>query len=180
MSSTRVLKNLEIKKMRLERLLYFALVGNFLLRPIDASASETTRRYIDNIVKETVERYDAHKHGITPKLVSSVILHESSYDSLAVSRKGARGLMQLMPFTAEELSVDPLNPRDCIDGGIRRLIKLCRKYKDTRLALAAYNCGETKVDTLRVVYGELWWDKLPRETRNYVANVLGYINRKKS
>ncbi|MBI2105995.1 lytic transglycosylase domain-containing protein [Candidatus Woesearchaeota archaeon] len=161
--------------MRLGRLLYIAFIGNTLLGPIDSNAKESTKKYIDSIVEETIEKYDAHRYNITPELVSSMIFHESTYDSLAVSKKGAMGLMQLMPKTAAELGVkNPFDPRENIDGGVRMLIGLSKRYDNNRTALAAYNRGKTKVDTLMAEYGHRWWNELPSITRRYVKNVLGY------
>src|SRR5262245_59726517 len=89
----------------------------------------------------------AHTSRIDPKLVKSVMLIESAFDSRAVSRKGARGLMQLMPDTAERYGVrDSFNPVENISAGARHLAYLLDLYAgDTTRTLAAYNAGEAAV-----------------------------------
>jgi len=105
----------------------------------DAAAS------IDRYVHETAERYQ-----VDPLLVRSVIQVESNGDPLAVSVKGAQGLMQLMPHTARRFAVkNSFNPSENIDGGVRYLKYLLTLFGDQRapetLALAAYNAGEGAV-----------------------------------
>ena len=89
----------------------------------------------------------ARSNGLDPRLVKSVMLIESAFDPRAVSRKGARGLMQLMPETAQKYGVrDSFNPSENISGGVRHLAYLLRLYGgDTSRALAAYNAGEAAV-----------------------------------
>lgn len=115
----------------------------------------------------------AYKHGLDPALLHAVIHAESSYNSGAVSNKGAMGLMQLMPGTAARYGVrDPYNPEDNIFGGARYLRDLLGMFKsDVRLAVAAYNAGEHNV----MKYGY----QVPpfQETRNYVHKVLDYYYR---
>ena len=94
-------------------------------------------------VVETAERYQ-----VDPLLVDSVIRVESGYNPVAVSSKGARGLMQLMPQTARRLSVrNSFDALENIDGGVRYLKYLLSMFgdQDPRLALAAYNAGEGAV-----------------------------------
>jgi soluble lytic murein transglycosylase-like protein len=85
--------------------------------------------------------------AIDPRLVKSVMLIESAFDPRAVSRKGARGLMQLMPETAVRYGVrNPFDPTENVSGGVRYLAYLLGLYGgDTRRALAAYNAGESAV-----------------------------------
>ena len=110
----------------------------------------------------------AREHQVQPALVKAVIAAESNFNSGAVSRKGAQGLMQLMPQTAEQLGVsDPFQPSDNVRGGTRYLRSMLDRYGDLSRALAAYNAGPTAVDR----YGGI-----PpfQETRDYVARVLTY------
>jgi soluble lytic murein transglycosylase-like protein len=98
-------------------------------------------------INEAVERFAATQ-SLPPQLVHSVIKVESNYNPQAVSSKGARGLMQLMPDTARRFGVaDPFDPIDNIQGGTRYLKYLLDLYKgDSLLALAAYNAGEGAVE----------------------------------
>lgn len=116
-------------------------------------------------INELVET-SAKTHGVDPKLVHAVIKAESNYDPTAVSPKGAIGLMQLMPGTAERFGVDPWQPAQNIDGGVRYLKWLLEQFGDISLALAGYNAGEGAV----MKYGRT----IPpyRETQNYVDKVL--------
>jgi soluble lytic murein transglycosylase-like protein len=90
----------------------------------------------------------AARYNLDPTLIHSVISIESNFDPKAVSRKNARGLMQLMPRTAELMGVkDSFDPAQNIDGGSHYLSDLLKKYgNDITLALAAYNAGPDSVD----------------------------------
>lgn len=113
----------------------------------------------------------SREFGVDSSLVKAVIHAESGYNPSAVSAKGAQGLMQLMPKTAQGLKVsDCFNPSDNIRGGVRYLRFLLDTFKgDESLALAAYNSGMGSV----AKYGGI-----PpfRETQSYVAKVLSYRN----
>ena len=112
----------------------------------------------------------AARHGVDPRLVNAVIRVESGYDSTAVSSKGARGLMQLMPRTGRQYgALDLFDPKVNIDAGVRYLKKLLSRY-DLPLALAAYNAGEAAVDR---------FGGIPpfRETQDYVSRILRLISR---
>ncbi len=114
----------------------------------------------------------AQEAGLDPALVRAVIRVESGENPRAVSPKGAQGLMQLMPATADELGViDPLRPRDNLRGGTRYLAQLLDRY-DGRLewALAAYNAGPAAVDR----HGGV--PPYP-ETRAFVRRVLDLYDR---
>jgi soluble lytic murein transglycosylase len=110
----------------------------------------------------------AQAEKLPPALVKAVIAAESAFDPEAVSRKGAQGLMQLMPHTADALGVeDPLSPSENVRGGTRYLRQMLDRYGDMRRALAAYNAGPRAVDRHRGVPPY-------RETRDYVNRVLEY------
>src|SRR5262249_57921463 len=96
---------------------------------------------------------------------------ESEFNPRAVSRKGARGLMQLMPATASSLSVrDSFDPYENIDGGVRHLRRLLDRFHgNIPLAVAAYNAGEQTVINYHGVPPY-------RETRRYVSKILRRIN----
>lgn len=117
-----------------------------------------------------INRY-ALEYGVDRSLVKAVIHAESGYNPNAVSRKGAKGLMQLMPKTAEHLKVaDTFDPAQNIRGGVKYLRFLLDTCKgDETLALAAYNAGLSRVAQHNGVppYAE---------TRNYVDKVLSYRN----
>jgi len=87
------------------------------------------------------------RHGVDPQIVKSVMLVESNFNPRAVSRKGARGLMQLMPETARRFGVtDRFDPLENLRGGVEYLAGLLRLFSgDVTLALAAYNAGENAV-----------------------------------
>jgi len=111
----------------------------------------------------------AKRHGLPPDFVKSVVAVESGYQADAVSRKGAIGLMQLMPSTAREYGADPTDPRQNIDAGTKYLRDLLLKYQhydhQVMRALAAYNAGPGAVDRYHGVPPY-------RETLAYVGRVL--------
>jgi soluble lytic murein transglycosylase-like protein len=116
---------------------------------------------IDRIVRAAAER-----HTVDPALVKAVISAESGWNSQAVSRKGAVGLMQLIPGTAERYGVDnPFDPAQNVEGGTTYLRWLLDRYNgDLGKSLAAYNAGERAVDQSRGV------PAYP-ETKRYVQKV---------
>lgn len=108
----------------------------------------------------------AAKHNVDPNLVRAVIKVESNFNPHAVSRKGAMGLMQIMPGTARMLKVNnPFDPTENIEAGVKHLKQLLDNFGgDVQLSLAAYNAGETAVHTHKGIPPF-------RETRNYVRQI---------
>lgn len=127
-----------------------------LARGYRVSAAE-----IDSAIEQS-----ASKNGVDPNLVRAIIKVESNFNPNAVSNKGAMGLMQLMPHTANQLSIsNPFDPQQNVDAGVRHLKHLLTSFNgDLRLSLAAYNAGEGAVTRNRGVppYAE---------TQNYVKKI---------
>ena len=131
-----------------------------------SSAREPTE-YIKDY--EGLIQQASEKFSVDPYLVKAVIKAESDFDYQAVSSKGAQGLMQLMPETADDMEVaDPFNPEANIFGGTRYLGLLLARYKnDKNLALAAYNAGPERVEEYKGIPPFT-------ETREFVKRVLNY------
>ena len=137
-----------------------------------AAANYGGANYSRDLPRATAEDVDraieeaAARHNVDPNLVRAVVKVESNFNPNAVSRKGAMGLMQLMPATARQLNVnDPFDPEQNVDAGVRHLKQLLESYKgDVRLTLAAYNAGAGAVARSSGV---------PRyaETQNYVRRI---------
>ena len=121
---------------------------------------------IDNAIEQA-----ALRHNVDPNLVRAVVKVESNFNPNAVSRKGAMGLMQLMPSTAKQLHVkNPFDPEQNVDAGVRHLKQLLENYGgDVKLTLAAYNAGAGAVARSSGV---------PRfaETQNYVRRITNLYN----
>lgn len=146
------------------RKIYVNLDDSANLKPTRAFASArstTPPPEIDKLVEQTAKRYE-----VDPKLIRAIIQVESDFDSRAVSNKGAMGLMQLIPATAQRFGVDnPFNAKQNIEGGVNYLKYLLDLFDgDVTLSLAAYNAGEHAV---------LRKGGVPRytETVNYVRKV---------
>lgn len=149
-------------------------VAHFTNVPVDPRFEalgweEEFERYIgsyDGVIQKMAARY-----RVEPALIKAVIKAESNFDPSAVSRKGAIGLMQLMPGTAADMKVsDPYNPHQNIEGGTRYLRYLTGLFdNDLKLVVAAYNAGENAV----IKYGR----SIPpyKETREYVKRVITYL-----
>ena len=121
---------------------------------------------IDRDGTEKLVREAAERHHVDPALVRAVIETESNWNPRAYSRKGAGGLMQLIPTTAQRYGAyDLFNPQQNIDAGVRHLKMLLQRYNgNLDLALAAYNAGEGAVDKAQGIPPF-------RETRDYVQKV---------
>ncbi|BCS33333.1 hypothetical protein TBR22_A25600 [Luteitalea sp. TBR-22] len=137
----------------------------------EAAPPPVTRRTLSDLADEGSRPYlplieaAAKRHQVDPLLVHAVISVESRFQARARSRKGAMGLMQLMPATARELQVsNPYDPASNIDAGVRHLRQLLDRF-DVRLAVAAYNAGAGAVQR---------FGGIPpfRETQAYVRQVL--------
>lgn len=113
-----------------------------------------------------VARAAARKHNIPEDLFLRLVHQESRWNTAAISSKGAIGLAQLMPGTAQMLRVDPTDPQQNLDGGARYLRMMYDKFGDWKLALAAYNAGPGKVEQ----HGGI---PPYAETQNYVRIILG-------
>lgn len=138
---------------------------------------EVQKQDISFLINDAAERY-----GVSPKLVNAVVKTESAGKSDAVSPKGAKGLMQLMPATAKSLGVDdPMDPAQNIEGGVKYLAQLIKKFGDEKLALAAYNWGEgnirkqlarlAKRDKPQTLAAILKYGSLPQETEDYIRKI---------
>ena len=126
--------------------------------------SKKNKEQLHAIIEQVASRYN-----VDPALIKAIVMAESGYNPKAVSKKGAMGLMQLMPSTAQELGVKELfNPKDNVEAGVRYFKQLLRRFGgDVRLALAAYNAGSTKVRRYRGV-------PPIGATRYYVKKVFHY------
>jgi soluble lytic murein transglycosylase len=126
---------------------------------------------------EQIVRGHARNYDLDPALLAAVVYQESKFDAAARSSSGAVGLMQLLPETAKGIALrtggakfvvdDLLDPEINVRYGAWYLRHLLRKYDDERLALAAYNAGQTNVDRWRARGGEIAF----AETRHYVRRV---------
>jgi soluble lytic murein transglycosylase-like protein len=131
--------------------------------PSSACTGRDAPREVARERTELAIRDASVRFGLDPRLIRSVIRHESNYDPKAVSSRGAMGLMQLMPGTARELGVTcAFDPRQNVLGGSRYLRRMRDELGSWPRALAAYHAGPARVRSGR----------LPGETRRYVARVL--------
>jgi soluble lytic murein transglycosylase-like protein len=138
-----------------------SIIPPTVVPPCDAMQEEQ----LQPIVTES-----ATKQGLKPELISAVIKRESASYPCAISDKGALGLMQLMPETAQQFGVDPLDPKQNVSAGAQYLKQLMTRYKgDLRLTLAAYNAGPQRVDTDKKV------PDIP-ETIAYVDSIMKDLN----
>jgi soluble lytic murein transglycosylase-like protein len=146
---------------------FTSLAGTVPRSPELSAAELANRQKIEVMIREVSERYN-----VDPALIRAVIETESNWNSTAISRKGALGLMQLVPGTARQLGVNnAFDPKQNLDGGVRYLHTLLERYNgDLDRALAAYNAGPGAVDRARGV-------PQLRETREYVRKVTDSYNR---
>jgi Transglycosylase SLT domain/Domain of unknown function (DUF4124) len=138
-------------------------------RPVVAPAAAQSAVTSTNVPSAYLESINTacDRHGVDPALVHAIMKVESDFNPYALSRKGAMGLMQLMPQTAMDMNVrNSFNPEENIFGGVKYLRYLLDRYEgNVSLALAAYNSGETAVKR---------WGTIPPfpETRNYVQRIM--------
>lgn len=138
------------------------------------TARAVPTKSVQQLIDETVHQ-EAALYGIDPDLIFALMDQESGRRPGAVSHKGARGVMQLMPGTAKRWGVrDPHDPVQCIRGGTRYLVWLIDRFKgNVRLGLAGYNAGEGAVDKYN------WRIPPYRETQDYVRKIeQRYLARK--
>jgi hypothetical protein len=142
--------------------------------PAPPEPQETAASPAKNSDLKAIVAAASSQHQIDADFIASVIAAESANNPRAVSRKGAQGLMQLMPGTASKLGVkDSFDPADNVDGGVRYLRELLLLYNgDMAKALAAYNAGPQRVQQYKGVPPY-------RETHAYVARIINDFNRKK-
>ena len=121
-------------------------------------------RLYDGVIREAAELYE-----LEVSLIKAVMKVESNFNPNAVSVKGAKGLMQIMPQNYDSLDIrNPFDPRENIMGGVKYLKQLLERYEGRKhLALAAYNCGPDTVDRYRTI-------PPIDETEQYVKKVLEY------
>ncbi len=130
------------------------------------NAAKKPEQLFDPLIRKAAKRYD-----VDPALVKAIIRAESGYNPKAVSRRGAKGLMQLMPGTAKALGVeDCFNPEHNIEGGVKYFAELLERFNgNVQLSLAAYNAGSRKV--------RLYGGVPPfRATRYYIKRVFEYYS----
>lgn len=144
------------------------------------SVSAGTRAAGGNSSYDDLIQAASAKYGVPAQLIKAVIRTESNFNANAVSSAGAKGLMQLMDGTARGLGVsNSFDPEQNIDGGTKYLSMLLKKYKGhVDVALAAYNAGPGRIDSLGIATSEELRQKyssLPSETQRYIGKVVSAI-----
>jgi hypothetical protein len=144
------------------------------VHPSTEASQSSSKAYSADSYAEIINSA-CNRHGVDPALVQALVKVESDFNPYALSKKGAMGLMQLMPQTALDLQVrNGFSPDENIDGGVKYLRYLLDRYEgNLSLALAAYNSGESAVQK---------WGTIPpyRETQDYVQRILKIYGGKES
>jgi membrane-bound lytic murein transglycosylase B len=128
----------------------------------------------DQLIADAAARY-----GLEPALIKAITAAESNFRPGAVSPKGAMGLMQLMPYTAEALGVeDPMDPWQNVDGGTRLIAQFLDRFDgDVLISIAAYNCGPGRITSRSIT--DLTDPEqralLPQETQVYLRRIEDYL-----
>jgi hypothetical protein len=155
-----------IEKIEGDEVPYVAPEPDAATDPVAAEGVEQDKPTLEGTPYGEIIASAAEAHGVNPMLVRALIEVESGYRAKARSRKGAMGLMQLMPSTAREYNVrNPFDPKTNIEAGIKHLKTLIDRFRGVELALAAYNAGPGAVERFNGVPPY-------RETRSYVSRIL--------
>ena len=152
-----------------QKMISFPLLkGEYLAAGKEHHSSSIGRKKAERVLHPIVIQA-ASRHQVDPALIKAIIMAESGYNIHAISKRGAKGLMQLMPATAHALGVeDAFNPKQNISGGVRYFKKLVTQFDgDVELALAAYNAGSRNVRH---------YQGIPpfKATRYYIKKVFKY------
>lgn len=139
-----------------------------LFPPVQFNCPRLSPGEVDSLISPA-----AKKTGVASALLHAVMKQESAFKPCAVSEKGALGLMQLMPATAERFHVaDPFDPQQNVDAGASLLKQLLNRYNgDLRLVLAAYNAGANRADASATSPDPIK-DSYPAETQHYIAAIF--------
>ena len=157
---------------------YIGLFDRFILPGVESSKKQQINQKNDVFrVRQDLEpiiRQAAEAHGVDPALIKSIIKVESNFNPNSTSPKGAMGLMQLMPGTARDLGVrNAYDPAENVMAGAGYLKMLLKRYDgDVNLALAAYNWGMGNLEKRP--------ERMPSETKSYVANVMHHYEQARS
>jgi soluble lytic murein transglycosylase-like protein len=145
-----------------------SLQGEYFAAGTEHRSSSIGRKKAERVLHPIVIQA-ASRHQVDPALIKAIIMAESGYNTRAISKRGAKGLMQLMPATAHALGVeDAFNPKQNISGGVRYFKQLVVQFDgDVKLALAAYNAGSRNVRH---------YQGIPpfKATRYYIKKVFKY------